>query len=266
MAIPDPLKFETQRLFGLDFVSDATIDAVADAVVRAATGPATGWRCVVTPNVDHLVRYDRNPREAEAARHACVVLPDGMPIVWASRLLGRPLKMRLAGSDLFGALWSRLAASSVPTVVVASRAEVADRLRESHAQAQTLVPVQFDVGDEPAVTSVIDWIDEAVARGGRVVIVGVSMPKHHLIANRLRERWADLTDDIPIVLLMGASADLSLGLARRAPRWMQRFGLEWLFRLALEPRRLARRYLVDDMKFMRLLGREWRATRGVITK
>lgn len=47
---------------------------------------------------------------------------------------------------------------------------------------------------------------------------------------------------------------------------MQRFGLEWLFRLALEPRRLARRYLVDDMKFMRLLGREWRATRGVITK
>ena len=63
------------------------------------------------------------------------------------------------------------------------------------------------------------------------------------------------------MLLLGASPDFTLGLTRRAPEWMQRYGLEWIYRLGLEPRRLAKRYLVDDVAFLPLVWREWRASR-----
>jgi N-acetylglucosaminyldiphosphoundecaprenol N-acetyl-beta-D-mannosaminyltransferase len=250
-----------QELFGLRFVADASIADVAAEIVAEAPR-AAGWRCVVTPNVDHLVRYDRNAGEAAVAARSTWVLPDGMPIVWASRLVGRPLRGRLTGSDLFGTLWPMLASGRVPVVAIASTPAVAERLEATHGAVTTFVPELYEVSDEAAVTQIRDWIDTAVRETvARIVVIGVSMPKHHQLADRLWIHWAG-RDDLPIVMLLGASADLALGLTRRAPRWMQRAGLEWLFRLALEPRRLARRYLVDDVRFAGLLWREWRAMRA----
>ncbi len=215
----------------------------------------------MTPNVDHLVRYEHHELEAEVARHATLVLPDGMPIVWASRHLDRPLARRLAGSDLFAALWPSLARDSVSTVVLASQDDVAERLRAEHPAATVIVPPFFDVGDEAAVTAVVDDLDAAcTAIDARFLFICVSMPKHHLLASRLRERWTGRAG--PHVLLLGASPNFYLGLSRRAPEWMQRVGLEWLYRLASEPRRMARRYLVDDPEFVRLFLRERRALKA----
>lgn len=251
-----------QRLFGLDFVADATIPEITDVLVAEASDPNDEWRCVVTPNVDHLVRYDRIESEATTARHATMLLPDGMPIIWAGRLLRRPMARRLAGSDLMGELWPRLAEHGIPAVVIASSVEVSDGLRASHPDIRCVVPPMFDPSDEQAVDELIDRVDADVAAiGARFLVVGVSMPKHHLIANRLRSRWGDDDRAKPTVLLLGASPDLFLGLTPRAPRWMQTSGLEWLYRLAREPRRLARRYLIDDVAFVRLVYREWRLLR-----
>lgn len=252
----------TRHLFGCDFVSDATIDDVADAVRAGADERDRGWRCVVTPNVDHLVHYDKAPDDAALAADAWVALPDGMPIVWASRLLHRRLGARLAGSDLFSALWPRLAADAVPTVVVASSEEVADGLAAQHPAVRTVVPPMFDAADPVEVAGVVDAVAAAADDSdARVVIVGVTMVKHHLIARRLRERWADEPSP-PIVMLLGASADLHLGFEERAPGWMQRSGLEWLHRLLRDPRRMARRYLVDDPWFAVMLVRELRGDRS----
>ena len=85
----------TQHLFGLDFANAAAVDDLAERLADGREADPSRWRCVVTPNVDHLVRYRRYGNEASVARHASLVLPDGMPIVWASRLLGRPLVARL---------------------------------------------------------------------------------------------------------------------------------------------------------------------------
>jgi N-acetylglucosaminyldiphosphoundecaprenol N-acetyl-beta-D-mannosaminyltransferase len=248
----------TQRLFGCDFVSEASIDEVAAAVHEGTRDEGAGWRCVVTPNVDHLVRYDRHPDEAAVAADAWINLPDGMPIVWASRLLRRPLRERLAGSDLFAALWPRLAGDGVPTVVIASSDAVAGGLAAEHPAVRTVVPPIFDATDPTEVEAVVDDVLAAVeATDARVVVVGVTMVKHHLLARRLRARWEGRPSP-PIVLLLGASADLYLGFEERAPGWMQRWGLEWLHRLLRDPRRMARRYLVDDPWFAVLLMRELR--------
>jgi N-acetylglucosaminyldiphosphoundecaprenol N-acetyl-beta-D-mannosaminyltransferase len=219
------------------------------------------WRCVVTPNVDHLVRYRKHPSERATADHAWMVLPDGMPIVWASRLLGRPLTGRLTGADLFAAMWPRVVERQAPAVVVASSDVVADRLGAEHVGC--IVPPMFAVDDEPTVDRLLDEIEQRLDQlEAQFLVVGVSMPKHHLIANRLRDRWQGEDRPRPVVLLLGASPDFALGLTPRAPEWMQRTGLEWVHRLVLDPRRMAKRYLVDDVAFVGLVWREWRNTRS----
>lgn len=260
-ARSDP-PWPTARLFGLDFVTDATIDELRSWLLDDAETRRDDWRCVVTPNVDHLVRYDEFTAEAATAQHSYLVLPDGMPIVWASRLLRRPLASRLTGSDLFAALWPELVARRIPTVVVASSSALADRLQEQMgALVRCVVPPRFDVADNDAVTSLVDEVTSTCQSiHARFCIIGISMPKHHLIANHLRRRWADSYASAPVVLLLGAAPELYFGLARRAPQWMQRTGSEWLYRLAREPRRLAKRYLIEDVQFVRLLVDELRSS------
>jgi N-acetylglucosaminyldiphosphoundecaprenol N-acetyl-beta-D-mannosaminyltransferase len=249
----------TQRLFGLDFVSDGSVEELARLLFEARDDRDDRWRCVVTPNVDHLVRYRRNPLEADVAARSELVLPDGMPIVWASRLLGRPLAARLTGADLFASLWTLLVADQVPVAMIVAREAVAARLADTHPAVRCIVPPMFDVDDAATVTSLIDEADELCRTiDARFLVVGVSMPKHHLIADRLRQRWAGRYAGTPTVLLLGQSPEFAVGLVRRAPSWMQRYGLEWIWRLADDPVRLAKRYLVDDVRFVNLVWREWR--------
>ena len=232
---------------------------IVEVLLADESARSTGWRSVVTPNVDHLVRYEHDARAAEVARNAWLTLPDGMPIVWASRLLRQPLARRLAGSDLFAELWPVLAQRTIPTVVVAATDEVADRLRAEHAELRAIVAPQFSVSDDDVVDQLVEAIvDQCADVGARFLFIGVSMPKHHLLASRLAERWVDTAQASPVVLLVGAAADFYLGLAVRAPQWMQRTGLEWVHRLARDPRRMARRYLVDDVRFVGIVWREWR--------
>jgi N-acetylglucosaminyldiphosphoundecaprenol N-acetyl-beta-D-mannosaminyltransferase len=192
-----------------------------------------------------------------------LVLPDGMPIVWASRLLGRRLADRLTGSDLFSALWPRLAERRIPAVVLAPSDEVARRLEAEHPAARCVVPPFFAADDPAQVDAVVDAAADAVAAtGARLVFVAVSVAKTHVLAGRMQARWADAPEapgPWPVVLLVGAAPEFHLGIVERAPGWVQRWGLEWLYRLAREPRRLARRYLVDDVLFLRLVWDEWRS-------
>ena len=254
----------TRHLFGLDFVSSASIREVADhLIVRKRNDD---WRCVVTPNVDHLVRYEVNPADLDVAKNASVVLPDGMPIVWASRLLGQPLAARLTGADLFTALWDSIVEQNLPVVLVVSSRMVADRLRVDHPHAHCIVPPVLDADDTQAVAALVSEVEVLCADvGAQFLFIGISMEKHHAIARELRRRWEDGCAGKPTVLLLGQSPEFAVGLVRRAPRWMQRSGLEWVWRLSGDPGRLAKRYLVDDVRFLPLLWREgWsgRAPRG----
>ena len=109
----------TTRLFGLDFVVGTSIEEVVDTLQREGQADDAMWRVVVTPNVDHLVHYRKSPTQRRVAETAYMVLPDGAPIVWASRLLRAPIDQRLAGSDLFAAWWQRMVAAERPVIMVA---------------------------------------------------------------------------------------------------------------------------------------------------
>ncbi len=252
----------TEWLFGLPFIADCSIDQIAVGLLGGEYSDRNRWTFTVTPNVDHVVRYHRFPRERNVGRSAQLVLPDGMPIVWASRLLGQRLQARLTGSDLFATLWPSLHPAGIGAVALVADAEVARRLQLSHPFAVCVVPPYFEVDDATETSRVVDSIVSAVvATSARFVLIGVAMPKHHRLAELLSQRELPNDVEYPHVLLLGASAEFFVGSRSRAPRWMQRSGLEWVHRVFEDPRRLAKRYLVDDVVFIRLVWNEWLAKR-----
>ena len=254
----------TTRLFGLDFVVGTSIDEVVDTLQREGQAGDATWRVVVTPNVDHLVHYRKSPTQRRVAETAYMVLPDGAPIVWASRLLRAPIDRRLAGSDLFAAWWQRMVAAQRPVVMVAGNEQLARQLSTENPNCRCIVPPMFADGDHERVASIVgEVLAELDAEPADAVVLGLSMVKHHAIAAGLIESgMRSRNQRAPLLLLLGASAEFHVGQQRRAPKWMQRSGLEWSYRLIRDPRRLAKRYLIDDMAFFPIVLREWRSRRG----
>lgn len=257
-----------QSLFGYDLVDAERLEQVVDAVMDHHGDPDT-LPVLLTPNVDIMVQLDEEPHsvEADMFRRAQYVLPDGMPIVVASRLLGRRLAARLPGSGLFELLWPRLAAEGDPVVVLCSDQAIADRLEKDHGAARCIVPPMFDLTDDAERTAVIDALSHEVDESGaRRVLLGLGHPKDATIAAELHDRWdARLgvdRSDRPLCLGLGGSFAMYVGLRRRAPEWVQRIGMEWFYRFAQEPRRLFHRYFVRDTAFLGILLRERKRLRS----
>jgi exopolysaccharide biosynthesis WecB/TagA/CpsF family protein len=201
---------------------------------------------VVTPNVDHLVRLHEDDRFRSAYADASYVLLDSR---FAAHLLRLARGIRLpvcTGSDLTAAVFHRVLQADDRVVVIGSAAEQASTLRERFGLRDLRhhnPPMGF-IRDEAAVEACLQFIE--AASPFRFCLIAVGTPQGELLAQRLRERGGARG----LTLCIGASIDFLTGAQRRAPAWMQRVGLEWLYRLARNPRRLARRYLVRSPRFL----------------
>lgn len=205
-----------------------------------------GW--VVTPNLDHARRWRRDPDFADLCRRADLVTADGMPLVWASRLQGTPLPERVAGSNLIDSL-SRAAADRGRSVfllggdegVAEEAADVLKRRYPTLRIAGTHYPPFGFEHDRAQSAAIVESVTKAAPD---IVFVAVGSPKQERLIAQLRpllpQTWW---------LGVGISFSFLADRVKRAPRWMQRMGLEWVHRLAQEPRRLGRRYLVEGMPF-----------------
>ena len=203
---------------------------------------------VVTPNLDHLRRCARSPEYARLVAAGELVVPDGVPILWASRIAGRPLPGLVAGSNLVSSLAAGAARRGRSLFLLGgvegSAAGAADVLVKRHSGlriAGTWCPpfgFEKDAAEMARITSAL--CDAAPD----IVYVGLGSPKQERLIERLRPL-------LPCAWWLGVGVSFSFltGDVRRAPRWMQRCGLEWVHRLASEPRRLARRYLIEGLPF-----------------
>jgi N-acetylglucosaminyldiphosphoundecaprenol N-acetyl-beta-D-mannosaminyltransferase len=245
------------RLFDLDLVSVDFSQAVALLTTEAAESKTA--KVVATPNVDHLVRLDTMPAFRARYADADYLFADGMPLVWASRWFGRPLPERVTGSDLTVALCGEARERGWRIAMLGGAPGQEEALRMRFAQVYPGLHVDircpsmnFDpLGAEGEAAA--QWVRDCAPR---LVFVCLGMPK--------QETWAlHHAPALPggVVMCVGAAMDFALGMQRRAPLAVQRAGFEWLWRLASNPRRLWRRYLVDDRKFLGLLWREWRHKR-----
>jgi N-acetylglucosaminyldiphosphoundecaprenol N-acetyl-beta-D-mannosaminyltransferase len=252
----DPLDavMEQAVLFGIPF-SQVTLAELCSAVLARVRSGEPGF--IVTPNVDHVCRFHRDPEFRAHYERAFLVVPDGVPLLWSARLLGRPLRQKLSGSDLVPALCRFAAAEGLSVFFLGGRPGAAERSAERLA---TLYPDLNIAGtlsppmgfEETENNSVLETLRTAQPD---LCFVALGSPK--------QEAWMDRNlpnSGVKVMIGVGAGLDFASGLVKRAPRLVQRSGFEWLWRLAHEPRRLWRRYLVYDLFFFVLVWRELRGT------
>lgn len=226
-------------------------------VVRLSVRPRPSF--VVTPNADQVVNLEEDAALRAAYSRADLVVPDGMPIVWASRLLGAPLKERVTGSDMMPKLCEIAAQRRLKVFLLGGMPGVADRAAANLIKAYpglrvtgTLCPPLGFEKDDAQNARIVETIRCSDAD---LIFVCLGSPK--------QEVWIDkhlAQFDKGVFLGVGAAIDFCAGTVQRAPHWMRRSGLEWAYRLSQEPRRLIGRY-AKDLYFFVLLARELAARR-----
>jgi N-acetylglucosaminyldiphosphoundecaprenol N-acetyl-beta-D-mannosaminyltransferase len=248
-SVPWPRQVD---VFGVR-LSEVTPQQAADVVIAAAERNASA---VVSCHAVHaLVTTSDQPELRRMARSFEMITPDGQPVRWAINLLyGTRLKEPVTGRSLTHAVCTLAAEKGVPIYLYGSTPQVIAALEVNLCEQY---PGLIIAGAEspPFRPLTADEDDELVRRinasGAKIVLVGLGFPKQDRFAAEHRHRL-----DV-VQLCVGAVFDFYAGNKRTAPRWMQRWGLEWLFRLIEEPRRLWRRYLTTNTAFLLKLGRAW---------
>lgn len=232
-------------LLGLRIHRVANDEALAWTLHLAARDTTS---LVMTPNTDHVLRAHRDPTFRALYEHADFVIADGQPVVWASRVLGRALPERVAGSDLMPALCVAAARAGLTYYFVggnAGDAQAAARILAARAGRDGCVGVDCPpLGFEKDPAYVDALLARIAAARPNILCLGLGSPKQE----RLMVAWRPR---LPRGVLLGVGITFSFvaGTVRRAPRWLQRLGMEWLWRLTREPRRLWRRYLDNLVAF-----------------
>jgi N-acetylglucosaminyldiphosphoundecaprenol N-acetyl-beta-D-mannosaminyltransferase len=209
---------------------------------------SSGGGCVLTPNLQHLRAHRRSAAVRGAFQRCELVVPDGMPLIWASHIKGTPLPGRVAGSDL---VWSLSQAAArrertlfllggAPGTADSAAAELCRRFPGLEIAGTHCPPLGFE-----RLPEAMDEIQARIAATRPdLIYIGLPLAKQLVVMDSLR-------DTVPRAWQIGLGVSFSFvtGDVRRAPAWAQRSGLEWLFRLSQEPRRLGRRYLIEGLPF-----------------
>jgi N-acetylglucosaminyldiphosphoundecaprenol N-acetyl-beta-D-mannosaminyltransferase len=258
---PSPGPHETSSIMGLPFhrLDNATLVRVFLGGVREGNG---GW--IVTPNLDILRQFTTCPKSRRLILAATHRVADGQPIVWASRLVGRPVPGRVPGSDLVLSLPDAAARAGLsvfllggnPGVAAAAAARLEARCPGLARVGSYCPPFGFedDPGELAKIRNALKLARPAL------VLIGLGFPKQERLIRLLRS-------ELPETWFVGVGISLSFlaGEQPRAPAVLQRLGLEWLHRLVHEPRRLFRRYVVDGLPFaLRLLA--WAVTERLLAR
>ena len=231
-------------------VTAGLLDEVCDELERWIAERRREYVCLANVHVVETAR--REPELADSLREAGMVLPDGAPVAWLARRRGGGPVPRLAGSDLFDELCRRSVAAGYGHFFYGSTPETLAGLTERLSRHYPGIRICGSLSPpfSPDVEVHQDLIDHMNAARPDVVWVGLGAPKQECWMRRARELV-----EAPLLVGVGAVFDFASGNRSRAPRALQRLGLEWAYRLAQDPHRLGRRYLVTNTTFALALVR-----------
>lgn len=232
--------------------------AIDEIMAAASKGDSFS---VWTLNMDFIVKLRQNSAFREAFRHARFVMADGAPIVRLAAKYGVGIQ-RTTGADLVAPLVQAASAHRLPVYFFGTSPEV---LRKASSQLAIWTNNRMDIvgtdsprqGFDPSGPEADAALDRIKASGARLCFVALGAPKQEIFAARAVERGVGAG-----FLCVGAALDFIAGAQIRAPGWVQRHGLEWLWRLGSNPRRLFMRYAHCAVALTRLLAAEWLASRG----
>ena len=205
----------------------------------------------VVVNVDKLVKAAHDAELRRIINECALINVDGMPVVWASRLLGKPLKERVAGVDLFEALMQRSSKTGWRVFLLGAREEVVSEVKRQYEikyPGLTVCGYRNGYWKPEEEAGVVEQVRAAKAD---LLFVAISSPKKEHFLGQYQEHMK-----IPFAMGVGGTFDVAVGRVKRAPLWMQKSGLEWFYRFLQEPRRMFRRYFIEDMAFVWLFLKE----------
>ncbi len=241
-------------------IFDLAIDAVdlSEAVVLVLADSKTRTKgIVVTPNVDHIVKLSKDKLLREIYKNARFVFADGAPLVWASKILSRKrLHQRVTGADLLPGICEAASKDRTKIFFLGGEENIAmqaaKRLTEKYHNLCVVgtycPPFGFERDDIESMR-IVDRINKSEAD---ILFIGVGAPK--------QEKWVwkyYSKLNVGPILCVGAAFDFVAGSRKRAPKWVQKIGMEWFFRFLQEPKRMFRRYFIDDLYFFVLLFKEY---------
>ncbi len=209
---------------------------------------------VFTPNVDHLMRLQNNLDFYRVYQEADYIVCDSKILMYVSKFLGTPIREKISGSDLFPAFYNFYKHDEkIKIFLLGGLGEITKKAQHkinSKVGRNIIIdtyspPFGFE-NDERECQKIVELINKS---GATVLGIGVGAPKQELWIHKYKHQFRN----IKIFLAIGATINFEAGNVKRSPKWMSEFGLEWLFRLASEPRRLWKRYLLDDLPFFWLV-------------
>lgn len=204
---------------------------------------------VVTPNVDHIVKLESDKEFREVYKEADLILTDGMPLIWISQLQNNKIKEKVSGSDLFPKVCELAAKKSYKVFLLGAAEGIAAKAAENLIKKYnglnivgTYSPSYGFEKREEEINKIIKVINDAEPD---ILAVGLGAPKQEKFIYKYKDRF-----NVPISLAIGASIDFEAGNIARAPKWMQNSGLEWFYRFLKEPKRMFKRYFIEDIKII----------------
>jgi N-acetylglucosaminyldiphosphoundecaprenol N-acetyl-beta-D-mannosaminyltransferase len=241
-------------------VDNLTMDETLD-VIEGFVRSGTPHQHVVV-NVDKVVKARDDAELRDIINDCALINADGMPVVWASRLLGTPLKERVAGVDLFEAIMARAAAVGWRVFLLGAREEVVSKVKAIYEAKYPGLAVAGHRNGYWRPEEEESVAEQVRAARTDILFVAISSPKKE----RFLGKWQSHMK-VPFAMGVGGTFDVAAGLVKRAPLWMQKTGFEWFYRFLQEPRRMYRRYFIDDMAFFGMLGRElWSRRRAAMKR
>jgi exopolysaccharide biosynthesis WecB/TagA/CpsF family protein len=241
--------FDKSELLGISFEAVAMKTAVARCLEFCSAPRASNT--IITANASHLCMIRRDSELAASCRAARMTVADGMSVVWALRASGQPIPERVAGVDLMAQLLAAAGERRLRVYFLGARREVVTALVEKALARYPGIEIAgfrdgyFSADDHLAI------VEEIRASEAHMLFVGMPSPFKEVWCERHRERL-----NVPVIIGVGGSFDVLAGYIKRAPRWAQAVGMEWLWRLLMEPRKLWKRYLTTNCEFVWLAGRE----------
>ncbi len=238
-------------ILGCDFDS-LTLQQSVDAIFKLIGDGERGW--ISTVNVSILMMMRSDTRLKQFVDRSALIVADGQPLVWSAALLGGKLPERVTGIDLIDLVCARAASEDIGVFFLGATESVCQlaalQTQKNHPNLQLNSSSGYFRSHETT-----ERVAAIRNSGAKILFVAMGVPRQERF---IEENWDEL--GVAVAIGVGGSFDVIAGLRRRAPIWAQKAGLEWCFRLAQEPRRLAKRYLVTNSTFLFLL------TRAIIRK
>jgi len=201
----------------------------------------------VVVNAAKLVNMRRDQPLRDSVINCDIISPDGQSVVWAARFLGKPLKERVAGIDLMNALVELARERKYKIFLLGAEEEIVRAVAEKYG-AEIVAGYRSGFWSEDETAEVVR---EIAASRAQMLFVAMSSPKKEMFLDKYKEAV-----DVPFIMGVGGAFDVIAGKVKRAPRWMQKSGFEWLYRVIQEPRRMWKRYLVTNSIFIYLVLKE----------